>query len=67
MFGCKLEQVQLLGQDLDRMNAKWRELVVATDGFLPFEGRIGLNRQQVAWGDQDSMVRRSKDALMVSY
>lgn len=58
MFGCEPKQVQALGLVLNDLSKCWRQYLVGQQGFLPFEGRMGIYRQPVAWGDQDSMVSR---------
>jgi hypothetical protein len=41
---------------LEELATDWRELVAGSEGFLTGEGRRGLWRHEVCWGDMDSMV-----------
>lgn len=34
----------------------WRDMVAGSQGFLTGRGRDGLSRQEVVWGEMDSMV-----------
>ncbi|KAL1973462.1 hypothetical protein VTN31DRAFT_6097 [Thermomyces dupontii] len=56
MFGLKPPQVLEAGRILQRIARDWRELVAGSQGFLTQETRRGVFRQNVAWGDMDSMV-----------
>ncbi|KAI9666292.1 MAG: hypothetical protein M1821_004227 [Bathelium mastoideum] len=54
-FGLKPEQVQLAGGILKEVNQDWRELVAGSEGFLTDEDHRGLFKQEVVWGEMDSM------------
>ncbi|KAF2704232.1 hypothetical protein K504DRAFT_462804 [Pleomassaria siparia CBS 279.74] len=55
MFGLDPSQTKEAGLILQEMVADWRELVAGSEGFLTGKGRTGLFRQQVVWGEMDSM------------
>jgi len=59
MFGCNQEQVQEAGRISQELASNWRGLVAGSEGFLTTEGRRGLFRRPVEWGEQDSMVGSS--------
>jgi hypothetical protein len=59
LFGCNEEQVQEAGRISQELASNWRELVAGSEGFLTTEGRPGLFRRPVEWGEQDSMVGSS--------
>jgi hypothetical protein len=56
IFGCSEEQVQEAGKIAEELACNWRELVAGSEGFLTAEGRRGLFRRPIEWGEQDSMV-----------
>lgn len=56
IFGCNEEQVKEAGRISEELACSWRELVAGSEGFLTAEGRRGLFRRPVEWGEQDSMV-----------
>lgn len=51
MFGLDRQQVQESAAILRDLAVDWRELVASREGFLTGEGRRGLHRHGVAWGD----------------
>ncbi|KAF2849293.1 Thioesterase/thiol ester dehydrase-isomerase [Plenodomus tracheiphilus IPT5] len=55
MFGINKEQTQEAGSILHEVNQDWRELVAGSEGFLTGEEWRGLYRQEVVWGEMDSM------------
>ena len=57
MFGCNEEQVREAGRISKELASNWRELVAGSEGFLTTEGRRGLFRRPVEWGELDCMVR----------
>jgi hypothetical protein len=61
MFGLEPPQVAEAGSILEVLAKDWRELVAGSEGFLTAEGRRGLWRHEVCWGDMDSMVRSNKN------
>jgi hypothetical protein len=56
MFGLEPPQVAEAGSILEELATDWRELVAGSEGYLTGEGRRGLWRHEVCWGDMDSMV-----------
>ena len=40
---------------LHQVACDWRELVAGSEGYLTSKGRRGLHRQEVVWGEMDSM------------
>ncbi|KAF2444453.1 Thioesterase/thiol ester dehydrase-isomerase [Karstenula rhodostoma CBS 690.94] len=54
-FGISREQVKEAGDILHNVNFNWKDLVAGSEGFLTGKHRWGLHRQQVAWGEMDSM------------
>lgn len=57
MFGLSTpEQVAAAGGVLREVAVDWRELVAGSEGFLTGRDRRGLFRQEVVWGEMDSMV-----------
>lgn len=67
MFGCSEEQIREAGKIAEELACNWRELVAGSEGFLTAEGRRGLFRRPVEWGEQDSMVGLSRIALNSEY
>ena len=55
MFGMKPELVDEAGKILYEISRDWRELVAGSEGFLTSKDRTGLDRQEIVWGEQDSM------------
>jgi acyl-CoA thioesterase FadM len=55
MFGMRPEQVDQAGPILQELATDWRSLVAGSEGFLTEPGRVGVQSQAVAWGEQDSM------------
>ncbi|KAJ9647066.1 hypothetical protein H2199_002052 [Coniosporium tulheliwenetii] len=51
MFGLQPQQTQEAGKILRELSTDWRELLAGSEGFLTAEGRRGLFRQEVVWGD----------------
>lgn len=57
MFGLSSsEQTAAAGGILGDIARDWRELVAGSEGFLTGVDRRGLYRQEVVWGEMDSMV-----------
>lgn len=56
IFGLKPEQVWRAGYILDVLAKEWRDLLAGSEGFLTGKNRAGLERQNVVWGEMDSMV-----------
>lgn len=56
-FGLKPDQTERAGQILSEIARDWRELVAGSEGFLTGPSRRGMHRQEVVWGEMDSMVR----------
>lgn len=56
MFGLNDSQVARAGAILAEIARDWRELVAGSEGFLTGPDRRGLYRQEVVWGEMDSMV-----------
>ena len=57
LFGLKPDQTDVAGAVLKEIAQDWRELVAGSEGFLTTRQRRGLFRQEVVWGEMDSMVR----------
>jgi len=57
MFGLKPDQTEEAGSILEEIARDWRELLAGSEGFLTSKDRRGLYRQEVVWGEMDSMVR----------
>ncbi|KAF1843800.1 uncharacterized protein K460DRAFT_368657 [Cucurbitaria berberidis CBS 394.84] len=55
MFGISPAQTQEAGSILQEMAVDWRELVAGSEGFLTGMQYRGLYRQEVVWGEMDSM------------
>jgi len=55
MFGLSREQAGRLGKISKIVGEEWRSLTVGREGFLSTEGRAGLLRHKVVWGEMDSM------------
>lgn len=55
MFGLKPPQVREAGAILQQLARDWRELIAGSEGYLTDTTRRGLFRQNVAWGEMDSM------------
>ncbi|KAH9880105.1 hypothetical protein J1614_002131 [Plenodomus biglobosus] len=56
--GMSPGQTQEAGSILHEVNQDWRELVAGSEGFLTGERWRGLYRQEVVWGEMDSMGMR---------
>ncbi|KAF2233689.1 hypothetical protein EV356DRAFT_503197 [Viridothelium virens] len=56
-FGLGNRQVQQAGKILGELNHNWREFIAGSQGFLTDKNHRGLYRQEVVWGEMDSMVR----------
>ncbi|KAK6397304.1 hypothetical protein LTR65_006278 [Meristemomyces frigidus] len=54
-FGMKTPQTEQAGQILAEIARDWRELVAGSEGFLTGPSRRGMHRQEVVWGEMDSM------------
>ncbi|USW59515.1 Putative HotDog domain superfamily protein [Septoria linicola] len=54
-WGLQPDQTQEAGQILKEISSDWRELVAGSEGFLTSKQRRSTFRQQVVWGEQDSM------------
>ena len=54
-FGLPPQLVDEAGQLLKILGRDWRELVAGAEGYLTSEKRAGLHRQNIVWGEQDSM------------
>jgi len=55
MWGLQPEQIQEAGSILQELARDWRELLAGSEGFLTDRTRRGLYRQEVVWGEMDSM------------
>ncbi|KAF2827674.1 hypothetical protein CC86DRAFT_214733 [Ophiobolus disseminans] len=55
MFGINPSQTQEAGSILQEISTDWRELVAGSEGFLTSKEYRGLYRQEVVWGEMDSM------------
>ena len=56
MWGLKPEQTKEAGNILQEISRDWRDLLAGSEGFLTSKQRRSTFRQQVVWGEQDSMV-----------
>lgn len=56
MWGLNSEQTKEAGAILKQISRDWRELLAGSEGFLTSKQRRSTFRQQVVWGEQDSMV-----------
>ncbi|KAF1946571.1 hypothetical protein EJ02DRAFT_450310 [Clathrospora elynae] len=54
-FGISPAQVGEAGSILQEIAVDWRELVAGSEGFLTGKQHRGLYRQEVVWGEMDSM------------
>ncbi|KAL4811274.1 thioesterase-like superfamily-domain-containing protein [Aspergillus unguis] len=54
-FGLKPHQVQEAGEIVRQIARDWRELLAGSEGYLTDATRRGIFRQNVAWGEMDSM------------
>ncbi|KAF2427738.1 hypothetical protein EJ08DRAFT_574934, partial [Tothia fuscella] len=54
-FGLESSQVSTAGAILAELGRNWRELIAGSEGYLTQEGRRGLWRHEVVWGEMDSM------------
>jgi len=61
-FGLQPEQTEQAGNILHEIARDWRELVAGSEGFLTGPSRRGMHRQEVVWGEMDSMVRSNLDS-----
>ncbi|OSS46432.1 hypothetical protein B5807_08515 [Epicoccum nigrum] len=55
MFGIDDMQTNEAGSILQEISSDWRELLAGSEGFLTGEEYRGLYRQEVVWGEMDSM------------
>lgn len=55
MFGITPAQTEEAGSILQEISTNWRELVAGSEGFLTGPEYRGLFRQEVVWGEMDSM------------
>ncbi|KAF2786472.1 hypothetical protein K505DRAFT_330339 [Melanomma pulvis-pyrius CBS 109.77] len=55
MFGLSAGQTNEACSILKELVVDWRELVAGSEGFLTGKNRRGLFRQEVVWGEMDSM------------
>ena len=56
-FGLQPDQTAEAGEILAVVAKDWRELAAGSEGFLTGPDRRGMHRQEVVWGEMDSMVR----------
>lgn len=56
LFGLQPHQTEQAGQMLQEIACDWRELSAGSEGFLTSSERAGLLKQEVVWGEMDSMV-----------
>ncbi|GIZ37881.1 hypothetical protein CKM354_000131200 [Cercospora kikuchii] len=54
-WGLKPDQTQEAGKILQEIARDWRDLLAGREGFLTSKQRRSTFRQQVVWGEQDSM------------
>ena len=54
-FGMPPALVDEAGHLLAILGRDWRDLVAGSEGYLTAEKRAGLHRQNIVWGEQDSM------------
>jgi acyl-CoA thioesterase FadM len=54
-FGATSQQTTRAGRILSELAHDWRELVAGSEGFLTGPERRGMHRQEVVWGEMDSM------------
>ncbi|GAB7337396.1 hypothetical protein MBLNU457_g2741t1 [Dothideomycetes sp. NU457] len=54
-FGMTTQQTTEAGSILHEIARDWRELLAGSEGFLTSKDRRGLYRQEVVWGEMDSM------------
>jgi hypothetical protein len=52
--GLPIAQAPLAAKILTGISSEWREMVAGSEGFLTVEGRRGLFRRSVEWGDMVS-------------
>ena len=55
-FGLSPEQTSAAADILQQLARDWRELVAGSEGYLTSKSRRGMYRQEVVWGEMDSMV-----------
>ncbi|KAH6637621.1 thioesterase-like superfamily-domain-containing protein [Boeremia exigua] len=55
MFGINDAQTSEAGSILQEVTSDWRELLAGSEGFLTGQEYRGLYRQEVVWGEMDSM------------
>ncbi|GAB7361217.1 hypothetical protein MBLNU230_g1280t1 [Neophaeotheca triangularis] len=55
LFGLHPPQAQKAGAILQQLARDWRQLTAGSEGFLTDRKRRGLFRQEVVWGEMDSM------------
>lgn len=53
-FGLTPERVDEAGLILQQLAANWTGLLVGSEGYLTAQGRIGLDKQAVVWGEMVS-------------
>lgn len=56
IFGLQSKQIDEAGEILRVIARDWRELLAGSEGYLTGQGRAGLERHNVVWGE---MVGRS--------
>lgn len=54
-FGADEQQTKKAGLVLSDVSRDWRELLAGSEGYLTDAKRRGIYRQEIVWGDQDSM------------
>ncbi|KAH3961957.1 hypothetical protein HBI56_202780 [Parastagonospora nodorum] len=54
-FGLSPAQTHEAGSILQEVSSDWRELLAGSEGFLTSKEYRGLYRQEVVWGEMDSM------------
>ncbi|KAK5132854.1 hypothetical protein LTR08_008570 [Meristemomyces frigidus] len=54
-FGLQPHQTSQAGEILSAVAKDWRALVAGSEGFLTGPDRRGMHRQEVVWGEMDSM------------
>ncbi|KIX98724.1 uncharacterized protein Z520_05185 [Fonsecaea multimorphosa CBS 102226] len=54
-FGLSPSLVDEAAQVLRILAQDWRELIAGSEGYLTSKARAGLHRQNIVWGEQDSM------------
>ncbi|KAF2773811.1 hypothetical protein EJ03DRAFT_340691 [Teratosphaeria nubilosa] len=54
-FGLKPQQVSEASAVIQEISRDWRELSAGSEGFLTGPDRRGLYKQEIVWGEMDSM------------